>query len=186
MPTNRNAYWATWKAANPKKVKAASIKWRAANPEKVKAVKAAWRAANPEKVKAVKAAWDRANSENRKAYRHRRLRENPMVRALENLRSRVNQALRGKLKSSRTLQLLGCEIPELKSWLGGWFSEGMTWENYGSVWHVDHNRPCASFDLTKAEEQRRCFSYLNLRPLFAKDNISKGAKYHVQITPVQA
>jgi len=111
------------------------------------------------------------------AKKQRRLRENPTVRVLDNLRRRVNMVLHGKSKSGRTLQLLGCEVLELKSWLSGWFEPEMTFENYGRIWHIDHNRPCTSFDLSKAEEQRRCFHYLNLRPLFAKDNLIKGAKF---------
>ena len=52
----------------------------------------------------------------------------------------------------------------------------MTKENHGK-WHVDHIIPCASFDLTKPEQQAKCFHYTNLQPLWAKDNAKKGAKY---------
>ena len=50
------------------------------------------------------------------------------------------------------------------------------WDNYGE-WHIDHIRPCSSFDLTIQEQQVQCFNYKNLQPLWAIDNISKGAKY---------
>ncbi len=53
----------------------------------------------------------------------------------------------------------------------------MTWENYGPVWHVDHIRPCAKFDLTDHDQQRACFHWTNLQPLFAKDNLQKNAKF---------
>ena len=52
----------------------------------------------------------------------------------------------------------------------------MSWENHGT-WHIDHRVPCAKFDLTKKEEQEKCFHYTNLQPLWAKDNLSKGNKY---------
>lgn len=49
----------------------------------------------------------------------------------------------------------------------------MTWGNYGPIWHVDHKRPCAGFDLTDPAQQRECFHYTNLQPLFAEENMSK-------------
>ncbi len=55
------------------------------------------------------------------------------------------------------------------------FTTGMTWENQG-LWHLDHKRPCAAWDLTKPDEQAGCFHYTNYQPLWAKDNLSKGAK----------
>jgi hypothetical protein len=52
----------------------------------------------------------------------------------------------------------------------------MTWDNYGE-WHVDHIQPCASFDLSDPKQLAECFNWSNLQPLWAKENISKGAKY---------
>ena len=49
-------------------------------------------------------------------------------------------------------------------------------ENHGN-WHIDHRIPCCSFDLTTEEEQKKCFHYTNLQPLWDKDNLSKGGKY---------
>jgi len=80
------------------------------------------------------------------------------------------------IKSSKTLELLGCTIEDLRLFLETEFSEGMTWENYGE-WHIDHIRPCASFNLEDPEEQKRCFHWTNLQPLWAQDNMRKGAKF---------
>lgn len=78
----------------------------------------------------------------------------------------------------RTIDLLGCTISELRQHLENRFIGGMTWENHGlHGWHIDHIRPCASFDLTQPAQQRECFHYLNLQPLWAKDNMSKSAKW---------
>lgn len=92
-----------------------------------------------------------------------------------NLRHRVWSALVGVLKSDRTFNLIGCDIEFLKQYLESKFQPGMTWENYGD-WHIDHIIPCASFDLIKEEEQRKCFHYTNLQPLWQTDNLSKGKK----------
>ena len=52
----------------------------------------------------------------------------------------------------------------------------MTWKNYGE-WHIDHIKPCSKFNLTDEEEQKKCFNYKNLQPLWASENTSKGAKW---------
>jgi hypothetical protein len=84
--------------------------------------------------------------------------------------------LNGKAKSAKTMELLGCSIDMLKEHLEAGFDDKMTWENYGTYWHVDHIRPCASFDLIDPAQQRECFNWTNLQPLEAIENIRKGAK----------
>jgi hypothetical protein len=92
---------------------------------------------------------------------------------------RLHDALiKTQTPSLGTLELLGCTIQELKIHLESQFEEGMSWENYSKAgWHVDHIRPCASFDLTDPTQQKQCFHYSNLQPLWAKDNLSKGSKW---------
>jgi len=90
------------------------------------------------------------------------------------LRARMHQALKGILKSKKTMELLGIpNVDFLKTWIECKFKEGMTWENR-HLWHIDHIKPCSSFDLTKPEEQAKCFHYTNLQPLWASENLSKG------------
>lgn len=93
------------------------------------------------------------------------------------LRTRIYQAIKYKkaIKYAKTFELVGCTIEELKKHLEKSFSPGMKWSNYGK-WHVDHILPCASFDLVDPEQQRQCFRYTNLQPLWAHDNFVKGAK----------
>jgi hypothetical protein len=95
----------------------------------------------------------------------------------KNLRGRLWLALAGKNKSASTLRLLGCTIEHLKSHLESQFTEGMSWDNYGlQGWEVDHIISIKSFDLTDPAQQRECFHFSNLQPLWAEDNRSKGAK----------
>jgi hypothetical protein len=96
-----------------------------------------------------------------------------------NLRNRITVAMMryGTTKSNSTEVLIGCSVPDLRQHLEVQFVDGMTWDNYGRIgWHIDHIRPCASFDLTDPAQQRQCFHYSNLQPLWAADNIRKGAK----------
>jgi hypothetical protein len=93
------------------------------------------------------------------------------------LRHRIYKSLKGINKSQSTLKLLGCSLEFLKQHLESKFTKGMTWKNYDyNGWHVDHIIPCASFDLSNSEEQRKCFHYTNLQPLWKIDNIRKQDK----------
>lgn len=116
------------------------------------------------------------NKEKIAEYGRNRLKTDIDFRILHGLRSRIWDAIRRNYKSARTIELLGCSIADLKNYLNKQFSSSMSWDNYGK-WHIDHIKPCASFDLSKPEEQHKCFHYTNLQPLWAKDNLSKGKKY---------
>jgi hypothetical protein len=110
-------------------------------------------------------------------YRNRRRKNDVNFKLIDNIRRRINYAIKVNSKSKRTIQLLGCSTTYLKHHLESKFTAGMSWDNYGvKGWHIDHLIPCASFDLSKPEEQKKCFHYTNLQPLWAKDNLSKGAK----------
>jgi hypothetical protein len=62
------------------------------------------------------------------------------------------------------------------------FRDGMSWDNYGRYgWHIDHIIPCSSFDLTDTDQQRKCFHYTNLQPLWAHENLSKGPRFEVHV-----
>jgi len=98
------------------------------------------------------------------------------------LRSRIYAVIKGNTKSLSTMFLIGCEIDYLLFHLQSQFQPGMSWDNHGrgrddnglKEWQIDHIKPCASFDLSKPEEQRKCFHYTNLQPLWAKDNLIKS------------
>jgi hypothetical protein len=90
-----------------------------------------------------------------------------------NLRGRLRSAIKHNARSDRTLNLIGCSTEELKLYLENKFQKGMSWDNYGK-WHIDHIRPCASFDLSDPAQQKECFHYSNLQPLWAIDNFKKS------------
>jgi len=94
---------------------------------------------------------------------------------ISNLRCRLYQALNLNIKTTKTINLINCSIDSLKKHLESKFTIGMSWSNYGK-WHIDHIRPCASFDLSDTEQQKICFNYINLQPLWAEDNYVKGSK----------
>lgn len=128
--------------------------------------------ANRPKAYARNAAWRKANWQQVLESRRK-----PNYRIASILRSRICKALKAQkaIKSASLLELLGCELDKLRAHIASKFRKGMTWENYGPVWHVDHERPCSLFDLSDEVQQRACFHFSNLQPLFAGDNLRKGA-----------
>ena len=146
--------------------------------ERSKANSKRWREANPEKSAAAVRRWKLAHKDEHNARVFERRRRDLDFRIRSNLSSRLAMAVRkGRGKAASTLELVGCSLAELRDHLQSLFQAGMTWESYGHKgWHIDHIRPCASFDLTDPAQQRVCFHFTNLQPLWAKDNLRKSAK----------
>jgi hypothetical protein len=95
-----------------------------------------------------------------------------------NLTRKINYALHGKMKSESTVKLTECSMEFLRGYLESRFLPGMSWENYGKFgWHIDHIKPCCSFDMSDPKQQRECFHYKNLQPLWAIDNHRKWGKF---------
>lgn len=106
--------------------------------------------------------------------RRNKRRNNIKYKLVCNLRGRLHKAMT-KNSNQSTLNLLGCSIDQIKIHLENQFTQGMNWDNYGlRGWHIDHIRPCSSFDLSDPEQVKECFHYTNLQPLWAKDNWKKS------------
>ena len=166
-----------------------SAKYKAKNLEKVRKVNREYGITNKKKredyqkeyyqknrdwiLEKVKVYWDKDENKKRRAdLKRERWKVDENLRLSSNYRCRIYKALKGQKKSKSTEKLVGCSFIQLKQYLENLFTGGMTWDIYGE-WHVDHIIPCASFDLTKIEEQEKCFHYTNLQPLWGYDNIVK-------------
>ena len=99
-------------------------------------------------------------------------------RMIVNARNRIRAAVKsqGVKMSASASKLIGCDWDTLRNHLQSQFVADMSFDNYGKVWHVDHKKPIASFDLSDAEQMKQCFHYSNLQPLFGSDNLRKGSK----------
>ena len=111
-------------------------------------------------------------------YLKNRIANEPKIRVRHNFSS----LLRGRLKSKNgkaTFKSVGYTIKELMEHLEKKFVEGMTWDNYGKVWHIDHIKPDSMFNYESVEDEefKECWSLDNLQPLFAEDNLRKGNRY---------
>ncbi len=94
-----------------------------------------------------------------------------------NCRNRIKKLIKSEIN---TCTLLNCSKKFLIDWLSSNFTDDMTLENYGSYWHIDHVIPCKHFNLSNKDELLKCFNWLNLQPLKAQDNLSKGDKIDIE------
>jgi hypothetical protein len=144
-------------------------KYNEENKEKKAEQSKEWQENNREKSNEIKNRWRRNKKQNDIGFKISQV-----------LRKRLNRAIKKNqgFKSGKSDDLLGCSYEKVIQHLEDQFTEGMTWENHGfEGWHIDHIKPCSVFDLTDPEEQKKCFHFSNLQPLWASENLSKGAKW---------
>jgi hypothetical protein len=148
------------------------------NAEHLKKTHNEYRAANRERAR----SWDKKYRDGNKVKIIDKLRErrrnDPMLRLKDAIRNSIRAYL-GSKKTRRgsTFEIVGCTPDFLRGHLEKQFKDGMTWENYGPYWHVDHRIPLASGN--SPEEIMGLSHWTNLQPLTAFENISKGAKIPV-------
>ena len=153
-----------YRKTNAEKMKEYGRQYREDNHEFCLMVVRRWGAANKEKKAEINRNWINSSSPAAKNYR-----------IAMNLRGRIYKAIRGGYKPLSTMVLLGCDMENFKEYMTALFTDGMSWDNHGE-WHIDHIVPCAAFDLTDPEQQKICFHYTNLQPLWAADNLRKSDK----------
>jgi hypothetical protein len=119
------------------------------------------------------------NNELRREQDYERYHNDLNYNIVRKLRTRFYNAVRRNSKRSSILNLVGCSIEELKIYIESLFKDGMSWDLYfkGEI-HIDHIIPIATFDMTDYEEQKKCFHWSNLQPLWGKENNLKGCLYN--------
>ena len=165
---NKKEYNAKYWLENREKLKEWFQNYRQENKEKLKVRMQRYYQENKERIN--------EQSTKRKMKRYHSDVEFKLSMSLRNyLRKKLKAHLANK--NSSALSLAGCTMEELKAHIESKFEDGMSWENWAlDGWHLDHIIPCSSFDLTIEEEQKKCFHYTNLQPLWAKDNLCKHNK----------
>jgi hypothetical protein len=95
------------------------------------------------------------------------------------MRTSVRKALQGGKRGRAWELLVGYSLDDLMTRLERQFTEGMSWANVGE-WHIDHIRPRSSFNYSSPDdpEFKQCWSLENLQPLWARDNLVKGDRWH--------
>jgi len=111
--------------------------------------------------------------------------KDPEFKIAHLLRLRTRKLLQGIIRAGRSCEFLGCTLARFKLWLEFNFSKGMTFDNHGSMWHIDHVIPCCQFDLTDPEQQKACFHWTNMKPMLARENCSKSGRLVNDEMPTQ-
>lgn len=164
-------------ADNPEKFILAAAKWRVDNPERVLKTAKMWRQNNPESHKIAISAWRDSNPEKMREMAARK-RAKPRNKVSFGIRSAISASVVSGSKKASTFALLGYSRDELMAHLECQFMPGMTWENYGPTWHIDHILPLASFSYKTPDcpDFKKAWALSNLQPLWAVENLSKGAR----------
>ena len=103
------------------------------------------------------------------------------------MRNRLYKAYKAQSvrKTNKKFDLLGCSHSFFKNWIIRQLYGSMTLENYGSVWQIDHCLSVASFNLLDENDVKKCLNWINLRPMYVKDNIIKGDKIDMRLYLLQ-
>ena len=175
----RNEYNRLYAINNKEKIAQQRKEYRAANAEVRKQKMREWYEANRETAKQKAKEYRQVNKDKlaawAKEYRAERKQKDPVYAMTIRIRSLINVKLytKGYTKRSKTYEILGCDYAEFVAHIESQFSEGMTWENR-NLWHLDHKIPVAH---AKTEEEvLRLNHYTNIRPMWANDNLKKGAR----------
>lgn len=181
--------------ANKEAYKRRAREWREANPDRVRELSQRYSAENKSAIREAAARYYQENKEELGARRKRYAVENPdrmrelrrawQLKAQQSvgwrLRRRISKSLRRALPSGKngawTMDLLGYTLTELRAHIERQFVKGMGWHNMDE-WHIDHIIPVSAFDIQSVDDPavRRAWALTNLRPLWASENCSKGAR----------
>ena len=140
-----------------------------------------WAKNNPEKRMVIRRRYYIKNRTKIFAQIKSRRRNNLQFR----LRSIVSKAVWYYLRrnfSSKNSHSAWCHLSykpgQLKQHLEKQFDQNMSWENYGSYWHIDHIIPQSKllYDSMEHPNFQKCWDLSNLRPLEKFENLRKGNK----------
>ena len=150
------------------------------NREKYRKQQKAYYEANRVEITKINKAWVKENREKVTAYKrdwhNEKLATDPVFKLKLNLRKRLFMAISKGYKKGSAVRDLGCSIPALKQYLESQFNSRMTWDNWGTYWHIDHIYPLAAADLADRVQFLAACNWQNLQPITTTANLKKGDK----------
>lgn len=85
------------------------------------------------------------------------------------------------IPSKGICELLGVDKCSFVKHINKYLVDGMTLENFGSDWGLDHIVPVELFDKLNSDELKLCYNFNNIMPMFNVDNRLKGASIHFSL-----
>jgi hypothetical protein len=165
---------------NNNKVKIKNKIYQQNNKEKFNSSSKKYYQKNKEKVKQYQKIYRKNNKIKINNRSYKRYKNDKQFKLSILLRCRFIDALKSQKITKRhsALNLLGCSIEQCKQHLESQFKPEMNWDNHGKIWEIDHIKPCFSFNLIDIEQQKQCFHYTNLQPLFKTTEIAESFGYN--------
>jgi hypothetical protein len=88
---------------------------------------------------------------------------------LYRVRTGLYNAIRYNMTRVKMASVIGCTIPEFITYIEDQFTDGMSWENYGTEWHINNIIHHKYYNLEDPKEYNCCFNYKNLKPTWITD-----------------
>lgn len=159
--------------------KQAARKWDQENKSKRAEYRKKYRTQDPERYRNTFKKWYDSVSktpeylQKKAEYFRNKTNNDPHYRLASEIRKLTSSMVKYKYKSGRVTILIGAAWPMFKFYFESKFTPEMNWENYGTVWQVDHIKPLAEFNLFDKTEYLAASHYSNIQPLSIKDHLAK-------------
>jgi hypothetical protein len=152
--------------------------WKRANRDKVLEGQRKYREKNKEKIRKSSKVYNKKNKGRQiaytTAYRAKRVKHDLEFRIRLGVRSRLRVAVKSDGRCSSGTKGLGCTISHLKEHLSSQFRDGMSWDNWGDAWEIDHIFPLSKANLLDPVEFFAVCNWRNMQPLTLDENAAKG------------
>ena len=96
-----------------------------------------------------------------------------------NLFCNISQRTKYAFKSQnivKPISLLRCSNHFFRKWIIHQLYGNISSENYGKIWSLDHCLPLSKINLSNENELNKYTNWVNIRPMYIKDNIIKSDK----------
>ena len=124
--------------------------------------------------------YNKYNRDKINAYKRQKRKTDCIFNLSCKIRQRTNYAF--KSENDKLIILLRCTNHFFRKWIIYQLYGEMTLENYGQIWCLDH---CIPLKKTNKNDLYKYTNWINLRPMYKKDKISKGSKINNRLYLMQ-